>query len=54
MLLTLASGQNDLLQWVLDEAVPRHSTDAQIAERVLVVNFGAIHTTSSVSVIRAP
>ncbi|KAI0699941.1 cytochrome P450 [Cerioporus squamosus] len=38
---------NDLLQWVLEEALPRRSTDYQIAERIMIMNFAAIHTSSN-------
>ncbi|KAI0800573.1 cytochrome P450 [Fomes fomentarius] len=38
---------NDMLQWVLEEAIPRNSTDESIVERILLVNFAAIHTSSN-------
>ena len=37
-----------MLQWVLEEAVPRGHTDFKIAERIMVLNFVAIHTSSVV------
>ncbi|RPD64698.1 cytochrome P450 [Lentinus tigrinus ALCF2SS1-6] len=37
---------NDMLQWILEEAIPRSYTDVQIIERILLVNFAAIHTSS--------
>ncbi|TFK79302.1 cytochrome P450 [Polyporus arcularius HHB13444] len=37
---------NDMLQWVLEEAVPRGSPDYEIVERVMLVNFSATHTVS--------
>ena len=37
-----------MLQWILEEAIPRRYPDAKIIERVLVVNFAAIHTSSVV------
>lgn len=40
--------QGDMLQWILEQAIPRNDTDEQIAARILLVNFAAIHTTSSV------
>ncbi|RPD62663.1 cytochrome P450 [Lentinus tigrinus ALCF2SS1-7] len=38
---------NDMLQWVLEEALPRGQGDYQIAERIMVMNFAAIHTSSN-------
>ena len=37
-----------MLQWVLEQAIPRRSTDVDIAERIMLVNFAAIHTSSNV------
>ena len=45
---SLSSSQNDMLQWVLEEAVPRGHTDFKIAERIMILNFVAIHTSSAV------
>ncbi|RDX53553.1 cytochrome P450 [Lentinus brumalis] len=38
---------NDMLQWVMEEALPRRHTEYQMAERIMGVNFAAIHTSSS-------
>ncbi|TBU58191.1 cytochrome P450 [Dichomitus squalens] len=43
---------NDLLQWIIEQAIPRGVDDESIAARVLLVNFAAIHT-SSMSVTQA-
>jgi hypothetical protein len=43
--------QNDLLSWLLDEAKGPQRTVRQLAMRVLIINFGAIHTTSAVSTV---
>ncbi len=40
--------KNDMLQWVLEEAVSRGSPDYEIVERVMLVNFSATHTVSVV------
>lgn len=37
-----------MLQWILEEAIPRRYTDVKIIERILLVNFAAIHTSSIV------
>ncbi|EJF59354.1 cytochrome P450 [Dichomitus squalens LYAD-421 SS1] len=37
----------DVLQWVLDEAVPRNLSDERVAMRLHLVNFAAIHTSSN-------
>ncbi len=37
-----------MLQWILEEAIPRRYTDVKIIERILLVNFAAIHTSSMV------
>ncbi|RDX42956.1 cytochrome P450 [Lentinus brumalis] len=37
---------NDMLQWILEEAIPRRYIDMKIIERILLVNFAAIHTSS--------
>ncbi|KAI1793056.1 cytochrome P450 [Ganoderma leucocontextum] len=38
---------NDMLQWLIDEAVPRNHSDLSIGERIMLVNFAAIHTSST-------
>ncbi|KAI0741599.1 cytochrome P450 [Daedaleopsis nitida] len=43
---------NDLVQWVLEEAIPRNSDDEAIVGRILLVNFAAIHTSSN-SIVHA-
>ncbi|TFK88882.1 cytochrome P450 [Polyporus arcularius HHB13444] len=43
---------NDMLQWILEESIPRRYTDVKIIERILLVNFAAIHT-SSISISHA-
>ena len=40
--------QDDMLQSILEEAIARHHTDEEIAARTLLMNFGALHTTSNV------
>lgn len=40
--------QDDLLQWLLEKGIQRGSTDANVLERLLLVNFAAIHTTTYV------
>lgn len=37
-----------MLQWLLDEAASRKSADLGVTQRVLLVNFAAIHTSSMV------
>ncbi|KAI0774403.1 cytochrome P450 [Fomes fomentarius] len=37
---------NDMLQWLLDEAASRKSADLGVTQRVLLINFAAIHTSS--------
>lgn len=44
---------NDMLQWIFDEAIRRKNPDWGVAERVLLVNFAAIHTSSTVCALRA-
>ena len=39
---------NDMLQWLFDEAIRRKNPEWDLAERVLLVNFAAIHTSSTV------
>ncbi len=48
-----AHRQNDMLQWILEGAIPRNYSDIQIIERIMLVNFAAIHTSSNVSVKRS-
>ncbi|KAH9914911.1 cytochrome P450 [Epithele typhae] len=38
---------NDMLTWILEQAIPRGSSTDQIVQRVLFVNFAAIHTSSN-------
>ena len=37
-----------MLQWIIDEAVLRNDSDVNIVERIFLVNFAAIHTSSTV------
>ncbi|KAI1792379.1 cytochrome P450 [Ganoderma leucocontextum] len=37
---------NDVLQWIMEEALPRKSTDYTIAEHILHLNMAAIHSSS--------
>ncbi len=39
---------NDMLQWLFEEAIRKENPDWSIAERVLLVEFAAIHTSSTV------
>ena len=41
--------QNDMLQWLLEEEINRKGDDLDVTRRVLLVNFTAIHTSSTVS-----
>ncbi|TBU43931.1 cytochrome P450 [Dichomitus squalens] len=36
----------DMLQWIIEQAVPREGDDESIVTRVLLVNFASIHTAS--------
>ncbi|RDX42957.1 cytochrome P450 [Lentinus brumalis] len=38
---------NDMLQWLFEEAIRKENPDWSIAERVLLVEFAAIHTSST-------
>ena len=38
----------DMLQWLLEEAQARGTAVDNVVEKVLLVNFGAIHTSSGV------
>ncbi|RPD64699.1 cytochrome P450 [Lentinus tigrinus ALCF2SS1-7] len=38
---------NDMLQWILEGSIPRNYSDVQIIERIMLVNFAAIHTSSN-------
>lgn len=44
------SDRNDFLQWSIEQALnhpnPRHATPEVLAGRILMLNFGSIHTTS--------
>ena len=42
------TGQNDLLQWVLDSDCEDEKTTERIIFRLLTLNFAAIHTTALV------
>ena len=42
--------QNDILQLVLDRGIPKGESIDTIAQRMLILNFTAIHTSSHVSV----
>ncbi|KAI0640078.1 cytochrome P450 [Trametes polyzona] len=42
-----ADKPNDMLQWVIEEAAHRDPSVKAIVERILMVNFAAIHTSSS-------
>lgn len=37
-----------MVQWIIEEAIPRNSSLESIVERILLVNFAAIHTSSNV------
>ena len=41
--------KNDMLQLVMDKAIPKGESTTVITQRVLLLNFAAINTTSSVS-----
>ena len=43
-----------MLQWILESAIPRNYSDVQIIERIMLVNFAAIHTSSNVRVASSP
>ncbi|KAM5535874.1 hypothetical protein V8D89_010492 [Ganoderma adspersum] len=38
---------NDMLQWILDEGTARNHSDMNIVKRIFLVNFAAIHTSST-------
>ncbi|KAI0713154.1 cytochrome P450 [Cerioporus squamosus] len=38
---------NDMLQWILESAIPRNYSDVQVVERIMLVNFIALHTSSN-------
>ncbi|KAI0778803.1 cytochrome P450 [Trametes elegans] len=38
---------NDFLQWIMDMEVTKGNSDKSIAERVMIMNFAAIHTSSN-------
>lgn len=42
--------QNDMLQWLIDDAPEDERTVLQLTRRILTINFAAIHTSSSVSI----
>ena len=38
-----------MLQWIIEEAIQRgRSSDLEIVDRLMLVNFAAIHTSSNV------
>ncbi|KAI0329481.1 cytochrome P450 [Cubamyces sp. BRFM 1775] len=42
-----ADKPNDMIQWIMDEGLSRGNTDKEMVQRVLLVNFAAIHTSSN-------
>lgn len=36
-----------MLQWLIDEAVARGHSDLTVVERIMLINFAAIHTSST-------
>lgn len=40
--------EDDLLQWLIDEAPPVEKTVYQLVERVMALNVASIHTTTMV------
>ncbi|KAM5530553.1 hypothetical protein V8D89_015788 [Ganoderma adspersum] len=38
---------NDVLQWIIEEAIRRNHSDVSIVEHMFLVNFAAIHTSSN-------
>ena len=45
----LFGNKNDMLQLVMDKAIPKGESTTVITQRVLLLNFAAINTTTSVS-----
>ena len=45
--------QNDMLQWIVEEAKTRDQGPYEVARMLLLINFAAIHTSSTVS-LNAP
>ena len=43
-----------MLQWTLDEGTARKHTDVNMVKRIFLINFAAIHTSSTVSIRVAP
>ena len=41
--------QNDMLEWIVEKALERNCTNEEIVARLLLVNFGTIHSTANVS-----
>lgn len=41
--------QNDLISWLLDVAEGEERTVPALVQRILVINFGAVHTSANVS-----
>lgn len=44
----MTNEQNDFLSWLMDKAEGEENEDGALLERVLTINFVAIHTTASV------
>ena len=47
--LPLEERPNDMLSWLMEDAVGEEKEPRNLTRRILVVNFTAIHTTSMVS-----
>ncbi len=45
----MADSQNDMLMWLMNETQKVDMSVESLARRMLLTNFGAIHTTSSAS-----
>ena len=39
--------QNDVLQWIIEEAIRQNHSDVSIVEHMFLINFAAIHTSSN-------
>ena len=39
-----------MLQWILDEADVRNHSDMNVVKRIFLVNFAAIHTSTTVHI----
>lgn len=42
--------QKDMLQWILEQATARRTTDDEVVRRIMIINFAALHTSSTVRV----